>query len=386
MIEMRNACTFEVDDPEAAVDEILVQLGEIPTNSVGILTCHSEYIDTGVVEELCKHLPFNVLGCTALSSATEGEHGEEILSLAVLSGNDVEFSAVSSAPLEGADPVEMKDTIAQAYDQARKKLKGEPVLVFALLPILTEFGGAQILWALDLVAGGVPIYGGLSNDQTLTFERSRVIWNGSSHKSVATLLLMRGNVSPKFYVTSIPEKNIQKQKAIITDADGYLLKKVNGVSLLEYLASFGLATEQGIESMSSLPLLVDYGGGTKPVALGMYKMTSEGYIVCGGEMPVGATLTIGSIDYDGIISTARTTLENVLQENSDIRGMLMFPCLSRGHMISPNSRDEALQVMRMVGRTSYLFSYSGGEICPVYGEDGKIYNRFHNYTFTACVF
>ncbi|MDR2528492.1 MAG: FIST C-terminal domain-containing protein [Synergistaceae bacterium] len=383
---MRNACTFEVDDPEAAVDEVLARLGEIPKNSVGILTCYTEYIDTGVVEELCKHLPFNVLGCTVLSSSTESEHGEEILSLAVLSGDDVEFSAVSTAPLEGADPVKMKDSIAQAYNQARKKLKGEPVFVFALLPILTEFGGGQILQALDSVAGGVPIYGGLSNDQTLTFEKSRVIWNGSSHKSIAALLLIRGNVSPKFYVTSIPEKNIQKQKAIITDAEGYLLKKVNGVPLLEYLASFGLATEQGVEALSSLPLLVDYGGGTKPVALGMYWMTPEGYAVCGGEMPVGATLAIGSIDYDGILSTAKTTLESVLQEKGGIRGILMFPCLTRSHMISPNSVDEVRQVMRMVGRASYLFSYSGGEICPVYGENGKIYNRFHNYTFTACVF
>ena len=386
MIEMRNACTFELDDADAAVAEILGQLGKVPKNSVGILTCHAEYIDTGVVEELHKRLPFDVLGCTALSTSTRGEYGEDLLSLAVLSGDDVEFSAVSSVPLEGSDPAKMESAITEAYSRAHKKLKGEPTLVFAILPILTNFGGAHIMRALDSAAGGVPIYGELSNDQTLSFEKSRVIWNGSSHKSIAAFLLMRGNISPKFYVTSIPEKNIQKQKAIITESDGYVLKKVNGILLLEYLTSIGLVREQVIESASSVPLLVDYGEGTKSVALGMYRITPEGYAVCGGEMPVGAGLVIGSIDYDGIISTAETTLENVLKKEGGVRGMFLFPCLSRSHMLSPNSMDELQKVLNMVGEIPYLFSYAGGEICPVYGKDGKAYNRFHNYTFTACVF
>jgi len=33
----------------------------------------------------------------------------------------------------------------------------------------------------------------------------------------------------------------------------------------------------------------------------------------------------------------------------------------------------------------YMMGYSGGEICPMPGPDGKLYNRFHNYTFCAFV-
>jgi hypothetical protein len=388
MLKMLTACTAEVDDVDAAIGEILKQLdldNALLKNSAGVLTCYREYIDTGAVEELCGRLPFDVMGCTTLSSSTGGRYGEELLSLAVLTGDDVSFSVVHTDPLDSKDQDVIKNLLWKAYGQARMGL--DPALVVAVLPVLTDVGACQMSGSLDEICGGVPTYGLVSSDQTLSYKESRTICNGKSHPAWASLLLIGGNVRPKFYVTSIPERNIQRQKAFVTDSEDCLLKKVNGLPLLAYLAGLGLASENGPPSVSSVPFLVDYGEGAKPVAISMYKITPEGYAVCGGRIPVGATLDIGSIDAGGIIETAKNTLSAALNQDEPINGIFMFPCVTRSYMLSPNSMDEIEKVAEVLGgKVPYLFSYAGGEVCPVYGEGGKIFNRFHNYTCTACVF
>jgi hypothetical protein len=53
-------------------------------------------------------------------------------------------------------------------------------------------------------------------------------------------------------------------------------------------------------------------------------------------------------------------------------------------MLAPSSEDELKKMTALVnGKTPYWLSYSGGEICPVKGADGKYHNRLHNYTFSA---
>ncbi|MDR2738996.1 MAG: hypothetical protein LBB68_04085 [Treponema sp.] len=72
MIKVLNACTAEIDDVDLAVSEILEQLdvpGNLRNNSIGIIACYYEFIETGVVAEICKRLPFDVVGCTTLGNA-----------------------------------------------------------------------------------------------------------------------------------------------------------------------------------------------------------------------------------------------------------------------------------------------------------------------------
>ena len=71
-----TASTFEIDDVQAAVAEILEQLqSRLCQNSVGIISCYAEFIDSGVVEALCNQLPFDVVGITTIANATGAQHG-----------------------------------------------------------------------------------------------------------------------------------------------------------------------------------------------------------------------------------------------------------------------------------------------------------------------
>jgi hypothetical protein len=64
----------------------------------------------------------------------------------------------------------------------------------------------------------------------------------------------------------------------------------------------------------------------------------------------------------------------------------MLPCVTRYIVLHPNSDAEIKKVIEKVGdKIPYWLAYSGGEICPVRGKDGKLRNRLHNYTFSACV-
>jgi hypothetical protein len=132
--------------------------------------------------------------------------------------------------------------------------------------------------------------------------------------------------------------------------------------------------------------MVDYGNGEAPVALAVYHFGEDGSAMCGGDVPRGASFSLGGIDRDGIMETARGTIDKAME--SDRRnGLIMFPCLTRYHMLSPVSEEEIEAVKGMIGdKIPFSLTYSGGEICPVYDETGKTHNRFHNFTFIACVF
>ncbi|ULQ59833.1 FIST C-terminal domain-containing protein [Brucepastera parasyntrophica] len=152
------------------------------------------------------------------------------------------------------------------------------------------------------------------------------------------------------------------------------------------MQSLGLMTDYGVEGTNAIPFVIDYNDGTKPIARAIYAITTEGYAACGGEMPVNATLAIGSIDYEDVIGTTTETVETVLHTDKK-EGLLIFSCLARNLALGADALAEMETVSEKIqSSVPYHFSYSGGEICPVYTEDGNLVNRFHNNTFIACVF
>jgi hypothetical protein len=384
VIKMLSACTAEIDFWETAVEEILEQLDvgkNLLKNSVGIVSCHFEFISAGTVEKLCMRLPFEVVGCTTLGSAARGLCGQETLGVTVLTSDDVEFSTSVS---EAISQNNIHESIASAYNAAKSGLDGEPSFILAFGPYMETVGGSQILDQINRECEGAPVFGTLSCSHSLTHSESHTIRNGGATKDTLAFILMRGGVNPSFHITAIADGNIQKQKSEITDSDGCLLKQVDGMPLLDYFASRGISKNVVLETPTSIPLMVDYGDGTKPVARGMYCITPEGYAQCGGTTPKGAKLTIGKQDYSGILETAEITINKAMENKGG--GLLMFPCLSRNLMLGPNSEDEMRKVMGMIGDgTPYHICYSGGEMCPVSDADGKLHNRFHNFTYTVCV-
>jgi len=380
-----TAYTHEIDDVEAAVAEVLEQLDieqNMRTNTVGIINCYSEFIDSGVVAALCEALPFDVVGCTTIANATVGELGFTMLNMVMLTGDDVSFSTAVSEDLSD----EQERPLQEAYDSALATLGGEVKLVMAYAPIIDHVGGERIVEMLAKACGEAPMFGTLAMDHTEDYHLSQTIYNGEGNRSKLSMILISGNINPRFFVSDIPEDKTLHQKAVVTKSVGNTIIEVNNRPFLEYMSTLGLVADDGsIEGIITIPLIVDYNDGTAPVTRAMYRADEEGHAVCGGKIPEGSTLSIGALLPEDVVSTACDLVDEILTAGGgDV--LFMYPCLSRVLVLGFDSEAE-LKIMRskLPGDMPYVIGYSGGEICPVHDENGKTINRLHNFSLVACL-
>ncbi|MDR2535490.1 MAG: FIST C-terminal domain-containing protein [Treponema sp.] len=385
MIKAITACTAEIDDVDTAVLEILTQLNtpqSLCAHSVGFISCYSEFIETGVIKAICKALPFDVIGCTTAGNAIPKAIGEMLCCLIVLTSNDLLFASGVSGSLAEVQ----EGPLAEAYQQTRAKLPGEPALMFAFTPMMRQVTSEILVEILNTINPKLPIFGAQAVDyiDITEFKDSYTLFNGEEQREAVAFTLVYGELQPSFFVTSLSNVNIQKQKATITKSEGNCVMEVNQMPLMTYLEKLGmLGLSQGTNL--SFPFMVDYQDGIQPpVPRAMYSITSEGYVLFSGRMPVGATLAVGDMDYADVLHTTSEVLNKVMNKKSSC--ILLFSCLMRYIVLGVDTTAEMQLVCSTIGKgKSYHFAYTGGELCPVYNEEGGLVNRFHNCSFIVCV-
>ena len=386
MLTVINVCTNSIDDLDTAKEEILTQLKDkkLLKNSVGLAGCHSDYIEEGVIGALHEALGFDIIGCGAFGTATNGHGGLEQLTLTILTSDDVTFATVLSDTIaKGA----VDAPIEKAYLAGKNSLDSDPALIFMFGPIMSDVIGDQMLGKLNRVCGGVPIFGTLANDTSSGYTKSYVFKNGDSDLRKMALLMISGNINPRFHVTAIASRNIQQNNAIVTDANGYLVTSINNMSVVDYLNSLGIITSE-LSTITMVPFLVDFGDGTAPVAYSMYEISADG-AHCGGAIPKGAKITFAEVDITSVMETAETTIKAALadMEKNGANGIIAIPCVSRPLILSPTVEMEIHKSLELIGnKIPFTLIYSGGEICPLYNQQHGIVNRFHNLTYTLIVF
>jgi hypothetical protein len=382
MIKMLTAVTREIDDVDKVCVEILAQLDLTHNklkNAVGIITCESEFIDAGAVAELCKRLPFDTIGITTAGSAACGQYGVELLTIAVLTSDDVRFSAVVSEPVSAGN---IEKPLRAAYKRACSKYKGRPSLVIAHPPLMMNLGTGPFVSALCKICENVPIFGSLSCDGTVGCANSSTIYNGAAWTDALVMIAFFGEVNPRFFVASIPVEEQQKQFATITESEGYIVKKMNGMKIAKFFETMGIPPES-IAKAYAVPMMVDFKDGSPAVARTLFSFTKEGGAVFGGDMPEGTIISIGNLNYNTVLETVQQGLDKIVKEKSG--SVLMYSCFSRNIALKARANDELKKIADTLdNKFSYQASYAGGEICPTTTE-GRPVNRLHNYTFVACV-
>jgi hypothetical protein len=385
-----TAYTYEIDDAEAAVSDILGQLDpekNLLKNTVGIVSCFADFISSGVLQAICQALPFETAGTTTLACAVEGSPETMLLTLIVLTSDDVSFSVGLSAPLIS---LEDESPLSDAYEAAAARLTGRPEMMFSFQPLYST-GGDFSLNALTKISGGIPNFGTHAISHNIDYSDSLVIHNGSAYSDRCALILLEGDIRPRFFTSPISPGKIFQAKGVVTESYGNEVRKVNGVSVADYLQTLGFRNEDWtISRISSFPFVVDYyNDGTTPVARAMLSITPEGCALGSGNIPVGATLTVGSINSEDVISTTAQTISASLASEKP-SGILMYSCAERYSALDCDPTVEIGKVRELMQETGipYLFAYSGGEICPVHSQDRDRtpVNRYHNYTFIVCAF
>ena len=383
MITMYTARTSEIDEISEAIDEIKSQIdfSALKKNSGGLIFCHADFIDSGVVAALCDELPFDVIGMTSMASADEHGYGLYDLTLTVLTSDEVGFKAGMTNNIDHENFTTEADRL---YKRIRGQVEDGPALIITFIPSVPEVSNCEVLAAMDKSCNGLPIWGSVTNNIDFTCETVQTICNGKALPSSIAMMFLNGPVAPGFIISSIPQRNMAQNRAVVTRSDGAIVREINNLPVMEYLANMGLAVAR--ENIITTPILAYYDDVGEAVALGFYALLDDGSVLAGRELPAGTPVAVGSIDAYGIFESSETGLNRIL-ERKDRRATLLLPCVLRYIMLAPDQEREMRLITKKLAGVDrpFMMGYSGGEICPMPGADGKFHNCFHNYTFCACV-
>jgi hypothetical protein len=383
MVKMLTAHTFEIDDTDAAVREIQGQLqnqGGFLKNTIGFLFCYLDFIKFGTVEAICKALPFDTLGCTTLGAATPDVMGDIILTLTVLTSDDVEFHAGLSDPLTE----EEEDRVIKVYRETAAAMQTPPSLILIITPSLYNLAGDMVVSLLDRESRGVPVFGTGALDADTKIRTPKTIYRGNAYSERMPILLFSGNLAPRFFIDSVWDHNIHSQKALVTSAKGNRMITVNNIPAAEYMKKIGLITEERLDLLFVFPLAIYPEYNSPPNLFIIYTINNDGSLTCSANIPEGSVVHIGSPGSSEVINSAKNITNGIKTSRGE--AALIFSCFSRSIILS-NSQDEMETIREELKDSSppYLLIYSGGEICPVNNEKGTAVNQYHNYTIVSCV-
>ena len=384
MLRCASVYTCEVDDPDVALTEIKSQLGkkiELLAHSVGIIMCHSEFIATGVLRHICENLPFDLAGVTTSSQAVNDEVGELMLTIFVMTSDDVWFKAGVTENLGDEVDSQIKDS----YDKVSSGETEMPKLVLAFPPFGLHAGDIYVR-AWGKVTPDTPVFGTHAIDDTVSFSECETIYNGGSYKAAMAFVLCYGNMNPRFLVATFTKNNAVSSKASVTKAAGNCVFEINNDIALKYFEDRGF-----VESVKFIPFMIDfleredYDG--VPVIRGHAAFTDEGAAIFYGDVDEGSTFTLLTTDAADIVSA---TCQKVKEMNAlpGINGALLFPCVVRRvALLGINKPLLELQSTKDLIRPEipFMMGYAGGEICPTSIKGGAVTNRFHNHSLVILV-
>lgn len=386
MIKILTACTEELDDLEAAASEILNKLcldDQLCKSTVGILSCHQEFIKTGACKAICQKLPFDTVGITSIFSSVPEGYDQLQFSITVLTSDDVCFSTGLSDPLEENSDIEA--ILSRLYHERKASLSSDPVMMMPYCTPSLFLDGDCILDILNNISGQLPVFGAFPSDgSTPLLEPMQIIYNGEPWSNRMAMILLSGNYTPSFIVSPVSGRKVFKQKSIVTKCSRNLLQRVNDISAVEYMQSLGLVQNGKLSDASSIPFMIDIPESEYPLVRNTLDANPDGSVVCSGRIPQGSMLSIGSIDYEEVLQTSRSAIEKAIFHRSS--GLLMFSSAGRCYALELDFEAEILIMRETIqNMIPYLFAYTGGQFCPVPNRDGKMVNRFHNGTLIICI-
>ena len=389
MLKCASAYTYEIDDPAVAIDEIRSQLEKTPLmkNTVGIIMCNPEYIASGVVEHLCRSLPYGLVGITTSSQAVNGEAGELMLTVFIMTSDDVVFKTGVTGSLDDG----VAEPVVKALGEAAAGIPEMPKLALIFPPLLLKYAGDAYIEACRDVLPGVPVFGSFAVDDTLTFEGNRTICGGEGHKDSMAFVLCYGNISPRFLIGTLPDDKTMPYKGEITKSSGPYVREINNMSAYKYFESIGFTSNGALaDNYLFVPFVIDqkkredYDG--VPVIRGHASFTEDGGAIFRGNVDEGSTFTLLTCGPEDILKTTR---EKIAQINAmpDVNGALLFPCIVRRMILQRLHHLKGLETVRdgLDPGIPFMMGYSGGEICPTSFREGVPVNRFHNYSLVILV-
>jgi hypothetical protein len=379
---MLTAFTEEIDDVDLAVSELLEHLDldhRRLANSLGIIHCFSDFVESGVVKAVSAKLPFDTIGCTTMSVSTSSGMSQMGLTVTVLTSGDVRFASGVSAP--AGDSVDA--LLPELYGRITAGLGGKPAMLMPFIPFLLNLGGDEFVEKLDALSGGVPAFGTIAISNEPDFSKTSIFYNGESYPSSMALAAIGNGAAPEFLSVSVNEENILKQKAVVTGVNRNILQTINNMPAVEYLESIGLAKCGDVMGIASMPFIIYLEDGSMLVRA-CFGATGEGALILGGAVPVNSTLALGVMNFEDVMGSTEARVREALALAKD-RGILMYSCGGRKLALGMQPMAEHEKVDACLGDRPYHFVYSGGEVFPSRLGGGRVVNHLQNDSLIICI-
>jgi hypothetical protein len=401
MIKSYTAAVREIDDSAAAVRQAVSGVASLPLlkNTVGIITAHPECVPSGVFRDVARALPFPSVGMTTIAHCAGTEADTYMLSILVLTSDDCVFSCGASDPISENCSVEAaQEAVRKCYGELSGRLPAEPKLAFLYSQFFLAPRQYQFTAAISEAVPRLPVFGAVANDDKQNVRpqtNARVLVNGELYDDRPALLLISGEVSPKFYIASVTEDAIiMPRVGVITEADGIRLLKVNNVNAPDFFKQIGFLGEEsggwrngGEGLLSSLFVLhIDDGcGGTADITRIPFMVDSEA-IYCAGPLVEGAAMSVAFNTRDGVVETASRICEQVRKDSAG-GTVIIYTCIGRRFGLLGEPMAELSAIIEHFGDDFvYTAAYGTGEMCPTRVTKDKAFNQDHSQTIVACVF
>lgn len=395
--------TYKIDDIQEATKELLAGLEDVTRekgHAAGILYVYSDCEVEELVAAVSAKANFPIVGCTSIASIenTGGMH-EMCAMLTVLSADDCDFTIVRTEPVTRGNIVQEVET---AYATATQNLPSPIKLVFALAPYNLDIMLDEYTNTFNQVAPGIPFVGGLpsyhaNGDINATFYDGTVTFNQ------IVLLAISGNLQPVFSVQTVTGGNA-KRKCKVTSAKENVVYTVDDEPFTDFLVKMGLPVEN-LEANTpttffvSNPLLLENipseKGSDFSFMRTLHKIDlEEGSGTAIGHVPQGATLSICSLDREGIERGGKAAVEELQRKMlpNEKNGytystVLAISCIGRFTIMIPKSSVETESIRAQLPANLTLSGFYGhGEIGPLPGTSGEAENFAHNESLVLCAF
>ncbi|MDR0402884.1 MAG: FIST C-terminal domain-containing protein [Treponema sp.] len=382
MIKTLVAFTEEIDDVESAVSELLEQLDldhKRLSNSLGIIHCYSDFVDSGVVRAVSEKLPFDTLGSTTIRASSSPGISETGLTLTVLTSDDVQFASGVSQPV--TDSVDAP--ITELYNRIAAGLNEKPVMLMPFIPFLLNAGGDEFIEKLDELSGGIPAFGTLAISNEPDYSRSYTFYNGEFYPASMALAALVGGASPEFLSVSVNRENILKQKAIITGVNRNILQTVNNMPAVNYLESIGIVKGGNVSGLQAMPFIIYLEDGSMLIRACIGGAGNGDLILC-GAVPLNSTVALATMGFEDVINSTEAKVIEA-RNAAGGRGVLIYSCAGRNWCLGMQPLAEHEKARECLGDTPYHFVYSGGEIFPSRLDDGRVVNHLQNDSLIICI-
>mgnify|MGYP003469288268 FL=1 len=386
------AKTEEIDDLEVAVEELKngIPTEELLTNTVGIAYVYYDADFEELSKMLSETFQFPIIGVSAMALLDHEGYLAYGMELLVMSADDVRFSVGMTDRL---DKDNYEEKLEKLYDAMKGDIQEQEKLILAYTGKVVDADGDIYVKTFDKISGGVPVYGGMPSDM-YTYKDFKVFYDGKVVNYAAVVILVYGNVSPitlvEFSISN--ETSLESQ---VTKALGNIVFSLGDKTFIQTLEEAGLSSdnENVIKEYIQTPFVVkkevENGETIEFLRNLAYLKHDTGIGVFLGQVPEGAELKVATVSVDDIgksVTQVFTDLIHEMEKRSDYQysTIICTSCTARYMNIIGDKNIEGNAYKDIIPDDINLVGmYSYGELCPTKSSDSdKLYNMFHNETFT----